>query len=161
MSSPQPTAIDGWPVELSDTAGLRSSDDPLESAGAARATQQAQSADCLLLVFDVSQPWTAANQQLVETWPRALVIGNKCDLIPSQSSHTFPANLLTSALTGEGIENLLQEIAARLVPMDLQPGDPLPFCQSQVDQLQRSKEALNLDNIPAARNALIALLATG
>ena len=53
------TALDGWPVELSDTAGLRSSDDPLELAGIEQAHRQAAAADCLLLVFDASQPWSA------------------------------------------------------------------------------------------------------
>ncbi len=73
------TAIDGWPVQVSDTAGLRSSADPLETAGADSAAQQARAADCLLLVFDASQHWTAGNQQLIDAWPQAVVVGNKCD----------------------------------------------------------------------------------
>ncbi len=52
------TAFDGWPVELSDTAGLRESRDPLELAGVAKAQQQLQQADLILLVFDRLQPWT-------------------------------------------------------------------------------------------------------
>ncbi len=150
------TAIDGWPMVLSDTAGLRDSGDPLEAAGAIRAAEQAQAADCLLLVFDVSQPWTAADAQLIEKFPRALVVGNKRDLIVSP---TTPATVFTSALTGDGIENLLKQICARLVPLELRPGDAVPFTQRQVEQLRLAHNASIFDDISAARSALLSLLA--
>ncbi len=150
------TAIDGWHIQLSDTAGLRDSDDPLEAAGADRAAQQADTADCLLLVFDVSQPWTGAHAQLVDTFPRAIVVGNKRDLI---ASPTTPATVFTSALTGDGIENLLKQISARLVPLELRPGDAVPFTQRQVEQLHLAHDASTSGDISSARSALLSLLA--
>jgi tRNA modification GTPase len=149
------TALNGWPVQMSDTAGWRTSGDPLEAAGAHLAEQQAKAADCLLLVFDASQPWSDAHQHLVDMWPQAIVVGNKCDL-PRNPSH--PATLFTSALKGEGIELLLEKIAAQLVPFDLPQGAAVPFCQSHVEQLRRASNALAQKNNSAARTILLAML---
>ena len=49
------TAFDGWPVELSDTAGLRSSVEPLETAGMGLARGAMQVADLVVLVRDASK----------------------------------------------------------------------------------------------------------
>ncbi len=68
---------------------------------------------------------------------------------------------LTSALTGEGIEALLQKIAARLVSLDLRPGDAVPFCQSQVDNLHRAKEALSRNDIPKPHCCTAAAITAG
>lgn len=154
------TAIDGWPVELSDTAGLRASDDPLESAGATRAAQQAQAADCLLLVFDISQPWTPAHNHLAEKFPHATLVGNKRDLITSRSStNPPPATLFTSALSADGIDDLLENIASRLVPTKPQPGDAIPFMPSQVAKLNQALDSLA--NAAQAKSILLSLLAKG
>src|SRR5262249_42285045 len=75
------TALDGWPVELADTAGLPAGVDPLDRAGIERETAQADEADCLLLVFDASQPWTHEHELLIERWPSAIVVHNKHDLV--------------------------------------------------------------------------------
>src|SRR5262249_44905395 len=50
------TAIDGWPIELYDVAGLRESDDPLEAAGIERARQKLETTDLSIYLIDVSQP---------------------------------------------------------------------------------------------------------
>ena len=59
------TAIDGWPVELCDTAGLRATDDPIERAGIERAQSRLASADLVVLVCDASLPWSAEDQALL------------------------------------------------------------------------------------------------
>ena len=46
------TAIDGWPIVLADTAGLRETCDEIESAGVALATAAAADADLILMVDD-------------------------------------------------------------------------------------------------------------
>ena len=78
------TALDGWPVELADTAGLCDSLDEIEAAGVQRACQQLQRADLVVLVFDISAPWTAADEALLTERPGAVVVHNKCDLILPQ-----------------------------------------------------------------------------
>ena len=54
------TAIDGWPVQLADTAGLRRSDDELESAGVRLAVETVQSADLIIAVEDAAAANRAA-----------------------------------------------------------------------------------------------------
>jgi len=75
------TALDGWPVQLVDTAGWRQSDDPLEQTGIRLACQQAQQADLVLVVTDLSQPWTETDAAFCRAFPGGLVVYNKCDLL--------------------------------------------------------------------------------
>ena len=80
------TAIDGWPLELSDTAGIRQSDQSVEQSAIALSRRQLASADLVLLVFDRSQSWSDADRELLASWPDALVVHNKCDLPPAGDS---------------------------------------------------------------------------
>ena len=63
-------AIDGWPVRLLDTAGIRQGETELERAGIALAREQARSADLRLLVVDASQPLLPEDRALAATPPR-------------------------------------------------------------------------------------------
>ncbi|MBN2474651.1 MAG: 50S ribosome-binding GTPase [Pirellulales bacterium] len=145
------TAMGGWPVELSDTAGLRAAEDAVERAGVQRARQQLADADLLVLVFDASKTWSDSDKALLDAWPNALPIDNKCDLLgeaaptPGQTAaRHIPAScrvcsganrLTTSALTGQGIEALVRAIAGRLVPDPPPPGAAVPFTDEQVQAL--------------------------
>jgi tRNA modification GTPase len=151
------TALDGWPVELSDTAGLRASEDPLEAAGVERATAQAAAADCLLLAFDGSQPWTTENQKLLERWPAAIVVHNKSDL--GLRGDAAPQGLRASALSGQGIEDVAAAISSRLITKELAPGDAMPFTDEQVAALQSVENTLRNGKLDAARSYLLAMLA--
>ncbi len=75
------TALDGWPVELSDTAGLRAGHSPVEQAGIALARQRLATADLTVLVFDASKQWSEADHGLLASYPEALVVHNKWDLL--------------------------------------------------------------------------------
>jgi tRNA modification GTPase len=164
------TAIDGWPVEMADTAGLRAAAEPLEAEGVARSRRAMQSADCLILVFDLSQPWTSADSQLLADWPQAIVVHNKADLTPPGDRRTAgsparaghwpegealrPPGCWTSATMGMGIEGLLAAIAQRLVPGAPPPGAPVPFTRRQVDVLNAAAKALAVNNFPEAQEML-------
>jgi len=151
------TALDGWPVEFSDTAGLRASDDPLEAAGIERATAQAAAADCLLLVFDSSQSWTIEKQKMLECWPAAIVVHNKSDL--GLRDDAAPQGMRASALCGQGIEAVAAAILSRLITNELAPGDAMPFTDKQVAALQSAENAVRNGNWDAARSVLLAMLA--
>jgi tRNA modification GTPase len=150
------TALDGWPVEMADTAGLSAGIDALDKAAVERATTQANAADCLLLVFDASQHWTEEQQNLIERWPTAVVVHNKCDLVASARQH---AGQYISAKTGQGIGGLVDAIASRLIPSPPPPGGAVPFTQEQVQQLQAAALDLAARNIEAAKSRLLAMLA--
>ena len=109
------TAVDGWPVELCDTAGLRATGDAIERAGIERARQRLAQADLVVLVADRSVPWSPEDEGLARQYPAAVLVHNKCDL-PASSGHR-PGGISTSALRGQGIDALLTAIGRRLAPI--------------------------------------------
>ena len=127
------TAIDGWPVELCDTAGLRAAGDAIEQAGIERARERLAQADLVVLVADRSEPWSAEDDALVAQWPTGVLVHNKCDL-PAASGDR-PAGLSTSALGGDGIDILLETIGGRLVADPPLPGAAVPFSSEQMEMV--------------------------
>ncbi len=137
------TAIDGWPIELADTAGLHASDDPIESAGIQLARQRLARADLVVLVSDISQSWSLVDKELMATWPGAILVGNKSDLVERTSPSAegqpmFP----TSALTGQDVDRLALEIGRRLVAHPPAAGQAVPFLPRHVGTLERIRQAL-------------------
>jgi tRNA modification GTPase len=135
------TAIDGWPIELSDTAGLRASDDPLEQAGVELARRRLAAADCVVLVFDATERAADRREAVIHDYPEAIVACSKVDLLPpSEAAGIEAADIdrpicLTSAVTGLGIGELADAIVRRLIGVEPRPGDAVPFTASQVQQL--------------------------
>jgi tRNA modification GTPase len=135
------TVVDGWPIELSDTAGLRASDDELETAGIAAARNRLTEADLVVVVIDVTAAWTDDDAAIVAEHPQAIVVLNKSDAA-EMSDPARPAGLLTSAVTGLGIDELLKTIVARLVPQPPSPGEAVPFTERQVQELRELRASL-------------------
>ncbi len=107
-------AIDlaGYPVVFADTAGLRDSGDAIEEEGRRRAVARAESAELRLFVFDAG---CSGDAQGAEQWPGpdTLLVANKIDLAADRGSLPHGA-LALSALTGEGIPELIATLAARI-----------------------------------------------
>jgi tRNA modification GTPase len=141
------TALDGWPVELADTAGLHNTSDALEAAGVERARQQMAAADVLVLVFDLTQPWSAEEASLIEEWSAAILVFNKCDL-PEAPSPNRPTGLRTSATTREGVEELIRRLAERLVPLPPPPSCAVPFTVRQVEALHEMARRIAPSGVP-------------
>ena len=158
------TAIDGWPITLSDTAGLRESGDALEAAGIIGAQARLQSADLVVLVFDASQPAAEEDQRLHSQFPTALVVVNKCDLVaaplpPVPTKHWPTDSRRTSAITGQGIAELLTAISRRLVPDPPEPGAAVPFrTAAQMQAIGRAIAALDDCDVPLASEMLTPLV---
>jgi tRNA modification GTPase len=136
------TAVDGWPVEFSDTAGLCESEEPLEKAGMALAEQKFAAAELIVLVFDAGQPWTPDQQALWQRWPNAVVVHNKSDLAGNLGKGR-PDGVLASALSGAGIDSVLRSVAMRLVPESPPAGAPVPFTVAQIERLEGLAAALS------------------
>jgi tRNA modification GTPase len=132
------TAFGGWPVELSDTAGLRASDDPIEAEGVARARAQHRAADLVLLVLDRSEPLTDEDYRLMMEHPQALVVANKADLPAVWDSEA----LVVSAARGDGIERLATEVGHRLVPEPPPAGSAIPFRGRHVRRLRLIRDGI-------------------
>lgn len=131
------TAIEGWPVELRDMAGLRVAGDAIESAGVERAWQEIAAADLVLFISDATAPWDAAlyEQVLAASQRHLLVIHNKCDL-PSASAEDRLGGHLVSAVRGDGIEALCRATIHALIPEVPSRGSPIPFTTDQVSALK-------------------------
>jgi len=127
------TAVDGWPVELADTAGIAAHAQGLERAGIDLAQRRLAAADLIVLVFDRSRRWSIEDDELVAAWPSALIVHNKADLAEPDGGR--PAGLVTCALCGSRVEALADAIAARLVPSPPPPGAAVPFTGEVLDRL--------------------------
>ena len=146
------TALQGWPVELADTAGLRPSDDPIEVAGVRLARARQGEADLVLVVLDRSEPLIDLDRAIVSEQACGLIVANKCDLPEAWSPAELDA-VAVSAEHGDGIEELVATIARRLVPDTPPPFRGVPFRASQVRRLRAGRDALVAgDHGSAVRN---------
>jgi tRNA modification GTPase len=101
----EPVQIDGVPLVVIDTAGLRESQDEVERLGVERTLREVERADLVLAVFDAS---SAEAPHPATPGGRRLDVYNKIDLAPGFKP---PAGALgVSAKTGEGLEALREAI---------------------------------------------------
>jgi tRNA modification GTPase len=119
------TAIDGWPVAISDTAGLREAHDPLEAAGVEQTIAKLAAADLVIHVSPSDEP--AAHFEVPGSTPCLHVI-SKIDL---RRPHAEEGVIATSVVTGEGIAELLAAISRALVPEAPPAGAAVPFTVGQ------------------------------
>jgi tRNA modification GTPase len=111
--------LEGMPLHLLDTAGLRAHGDEVEEEGMRRARSEMQRADRVLFVIDtVTDPdgnaFREERAQLPPDVPVSLVF-NKCDLavgLALADTITGPPRLTLSALTGKGLEELRAHLKA-------------------------------------------------
>jgi tRNA modification GTPase len=99
--------INGIPVKLIDTAGIRQGEGMIENLGIERSFQAMADADVTLVVVDLSAPVEEQDRKLMAR--AKLVVGNKSDL-PRRAEISGPL-IEVSALTGEGIDSLRASIA--------------------------------------------------
>jgi len=151
------TALNGWPVELSDTAGLRTSDDALESSGVRKSQDVIRQADLVIWVTDATQADANTEITAPDACQRQIVVKNKADLLEDVSSCT-DHTLLTSATQGTGVSELAAEIADRLVPTIPPPGAAVPFTIEQIQQIERILKLLETGRRDQAMEAISRLL---
>ncbi|MBV9695495.1 MAG: tRNA uridine-5-carboxymethylaminomethyl(34) synthesis GTPase MnmE [Gammaproteobacteria bacterium] len=109
--------IDGMPLHVLDTAGLREAQDRIEAEGIRRAQAEMARADRVLFVIDAAADpagaaFAAERGQLPPSLPVTLVF-NKCDLsrgLPLADTLSGPPRLYLSALTGEGVPALREHL---------------------------------------------------
>lgn len=144
--------IQGWPVTLTDTAGIRETQCAIENEAIARARAQAHRADLVLFILDATTPaphQAAIFDQLSSTLlPETplLVVLNKCDLAPSPSqgeargkgwntNGLSTQSILISALTGHGIDTLECKLAAHFSFEGLSDTLPTGFVPSHLGEM--------------------------
>ncbi|MEM6614305.1 MAG: tRNA uridine-5-carboxymethylaminomethyl(34) synthesis GTPase MnmE, partial [Cyanobacteria bacterium P01_C01_bin.72] len=102
--------VEGIPVQVLDTAGIRETGDTVEQIGVERSRRAAQNADLVLLTIDGSLGWTTEDREIyqqVKHKPLILII-NKMDLADSQKVITTEIEqvVYTSATHNQGIRDL-------------------------------------------------------
>jgi tRNA modification GTPase len=112
--------IQGWPVTLTDTAGVRETSCAIEQEAIRRGGEQARHADLVLIVMDGSLPCSeqvkqgSAMQALISPNQHSLVVHNKADVSTSVASKSTVDAIWISALTGAGIDALETRLVSML-----------------------------------------------
>lgn len=143
-------AIDGIPVNLIDTAGLRESSDPVEQEGVRRAWAEVRNADLVLLLIDSTQQAGSDPQQLWPEFVQALapqqtlvVVRNKCDL-SGEAAGELPGVVpvvAISATNGNGMD-ALRACIKRLVGAGDVGESPFVARRRHLDALLRARATL-------------------
>jgi tRNA modification GTPase len=156
-------ALDGWPVELADTAGWREDAGPLERQGIDLARTAAGQADLCLWVLDAAAP----HPTLPHPWgegregganlERVRYVLNKVDLPPAWDSERAAGAVRVSARTGEGLAELCAAIAGWLVPEVPPAGAAVPFTGALGAAVEEARRLCSAGGVQQAMQALAAL----
>ena len=108
-------SLGGIPVHLVDTAGIRHATDEAESIGVRKSMEALAEADVVLLVIDLTADLSGEDLSLIGAADerRTITVGNKCDLVLA-AERAQSTCVCTSAITGEGIDELRAEILRHL-----------------------------------------------
>jgi len=157
--------FDGIRLSITDTAGLRGTDDPVESEGVRRAELSAEEADIILYVYDVRNGLLEEEEIRLERWRSSfpevhiVIIANKSDLVPGSPEspgkddremgcHPSSSSVFTlSARDAISDEHLVEPLLTRIV--DVASGDERRNDWSEVVTLERHR-----DHLIGARKAL-------
>ncbi|WP_291384518.1 MULTISPECIES: tRNA uridine-5-carboxymethylaminomethyl(34) synthesis GTPase MnmE [Achromobacter] len=137
--------IDGVPLHIVDTAGLRETEDTVESIGIARTWQEIERADVILHLQDATQPGDELDAQITARLPPrtpVLKVFNKVDLLP-EPFVAGPGELGISAKRGAGLDLLRAEL---LQIAGWNPGAESPWLarERHLHALQEAAEHLEL-----------------
>ncbi|MEZ4585844.1 MAG: tRNA uridine-5-carboxymethylaminomethyl(34) synthesis GTPase MnmE [Gemmatimonadales bacterium] len=132
-----PGQVEGWPIRLVDTAGLRDSDDRVERMGVEVSRRYLAAADLVLICVEGGRELDQEELALEASHP-AIVVRTKSDLQAAPG-------LAVSALTGQGLGDLRRELGERLFARRIGPESLEPMLTQE-----RHRHAL-----AAARQALI------
>ncbi|MFZ6017896.1 MAG: tRNA uridine-5-carboxymethylaminomethyl(34) synthesis GTPase MnmE [Nitrospirota bacterium] len=112
--------INGLPLRIMDTAGIRAVQDIAEKEGVRRSLQSIENADLVIAIFDSSEPFKDEDFEVMEKikGKNAIIVINKCDLPSAFDEDTlsscilYPASriLQISATRGDGLEELKDRI---------------------------------------------------
>jgi tRNA modification GTPase len=114
----QSIEVEGMPLHLTDTAGLRETIDAVEREGIGRTRAALDKADLVLMLMDCRSGMTAEDRDILANFPDELPIlhvYNKTDLavekVRNGAMHTDGQEIYLSAKTGSGIEMLRRKLA--------------------------------------------------
>jgi tRNA modification GTPase len=157
----QAIQLEGVPLHLVDTAGLRDTTDEVERLGIARTWSEIEQADLLLLIVDAAAGVTALDEAIVARLPARLprvVVHNKIDLIgeaPRVVPNAGATAVHLSAKTGSGVDLLRAHLLERA---GWHPAEESPFIarERHLVCLRRAAERLDAASAQAQAPELLA-----
>ncbi len=109
--------VNGLKLTLTDTAGIRDTDDAIESIGVDRAQKCVEEADCVILVLDASNRLSPEDAELISKKDdRYIIVANKDDIRDENAEIYKQARVSVSARTGEGIDALMNLVYEKVSP---------------------------------------------
>ncbi len=144
--------LGGLPVRLVDTAGMRVALDEAEAIGIRKSMEALADADLVLVVLDSSAPLSDVDRELLNDVRErvAVVVANKCDLGEASAPATQLPVVRCSALNGDGIPVLREEILHCIRGGTAAPEGALVTNLRQQQTVHVAVEALQAANISVA-----------
>jgi tRNA modification GTPase len=149
-------SVDGIPVSLIDTAGLRETTDSVESIGVERSRRTMADADVIIAMLDVSEPESREDLEILKSVERSehIIVVNKIDKVDTTQvsgfitllkdkldDHTAPI-VEVSAKTGDGLADLRSAILEPFAPGDISSGGFLVSDARHHDLLLRTNDEI-------------------
>ena len=143
-------ALDGWPVELADTAGWREDAGSLERQGIDLARTAAGEADLCLWVLDASAApvWPEANLECMR------YVINKVDLPAAWDLEQAAGAVRVSARIGEGLAELCAAVGGWLVPEVPPSGAAVPFTGELAAAIEEARRLCSAGDVGKALRVL-------
>ncbi|HDN26141.1 MAG TPA: tRNA uridine-5-carboxymethylaminomethyl(34) synthesis GTPase MnmE [Thioploca sp.] len=136
--------LDGMPLHITDTAGLRETEDPVEQEGIRRTKRALEEADVVILLLDERHSYDTAPADLLAEMPTLpLIIRNKIDKSGHHAGMSAVGVLYLSAKTGEGIEVLKTCLKEKMGLHNNSEGHFMAR-RRHLDALQRAKTAFTI-----------------
>ena len=136
--------LSGYPITISDTAGLRESDDEVENEGMRRARMVADSADLVAGLFDASRYPDLDSFTLSLLGAEGLAVFNKTDLMARNLPNMVGkcSAIPVSCKTGAGLDRLMEELRLKAEQMMVGNGSPIISRQRHRESLAACHKAL-------------------
>lgn len=135
--------LDGIPLHITDTAGLRETEDLVEQEGIRRTRIALQEADIVILLLDDRYDNDVPQQALLAEMPTPpVIIRNKIDLSGHEAGISAQGVVYLSAKTGAGVAELKQHLKDKVGVHDYSEGNFIAR-RRHLDALQRAQQALN------------------
>ena len=140
------TDMDGWPVRLADTAGLRETEETIERLGIEVSRRYLGAADLVLLCVEADRPVVPEERELLGSC-RGLLVRTKGDLVGNGENRGNGENgegVRVSVVTGEGLDQVRHAIAAELFGGGEHYADPEPLLSRERHRVSLERAALSL-----------------
>jgi tRNA modification GTPase len=149
----EPISVNGVPLRISDTAGIRETQDRVEAIGVSKSLEMMSDSDVTIVVLDGSAPIGNEDQLILQKAQRQahVVVLNKADLVPAFELSSNGARIVrVSALTGAGLDTLEAALSAFITERRSDACDDFVLTSTRQNQaLLRA-----IDGISAARTAV-------